>query len=141
MTTLKDYITTARVKMPKFDRKFKNNIQQETFEGESVGYTTTPASMEETMTCGVDESVCYAKKLKTENGVVRYYVKTDSQGHLFDPWGSRSEGTQNKFESTVGQNKWTFKEVKIKAFDYYLMFLKSKNHAWKLNAEREHRNG
>lgn len=140
MTTLKDYITTARVKIPKFERKF-SSVPQEEFEGEAIGYTITPATMEENLTCEVNEPECFAKKLKTENGVVRYYVKVDTQGNLFDPWGARTEGTQNKFESTIGQNKWTFREVKIKAFNYYLMFLKSKNRAWKLNAEREYRNG
>lgn len=130
MTTLKDFITQRT--LPR-TRHFTPAIIQEDFEGE-LGYTVTPATMEENLTCSVTAPECFAKKVKTENGIVRYYVKTDVEANFFDPWGMYSEGTEK-------QRRYVFKETKLKAFNYYLTFLKTKNRAWKLNAEREHKNG
>lgn len=138
MTTLKDYITVARAASAGISI---NETTYDLNDGEGIGYTVSPAISNCNATCEVDKPECYAKKVRTENGIVRYYIKTDANGQLFDPWGPTSEGTENKFTKHSGRNRWVFKETKVKGFEFYLMFLKTKNRAWRLNAQREYRNG
>jgi hypothetical protein len=42
-----------------------------------------------------------------------------------------------KLLHSIGKETTLFKEVNKKAFDFYLMFLKTGNGSWILNAERE----
>jgi len=84
---------------------------------------------------------CYAKKttLRTQDEVKRYkyYVKTSSDGSIFDPWGMYSEGTESKYNNEQGRSKWVFGEVNESCFNFYIKFLESRNNSWLMNAKRE----
>lgn len=78
----------------------------------------------------------FAKKIIVNNNT-KYYIKTGTYGKIYNPIGLFSEGTANKFLSKVGKRAWQFKEVNLKIFNMYINFLKTKNTAWLINAERE----
>lgn len=78
----------------------------------------------------------FAKKI-TLNGKTKHYIKVGTYGKIYNPIGSFSEGTANKFLAKVGKKAWEFEEVNSKVFDMYVNFLRTKNMAWLNNAERE----
>jgi hypothetical protein len=89
---------------------------------------------------GSDNPNCFAKKVKfsTTVGVIeKYFIKTGLDGFMFDPWGPRSEGLQDRYARLQGKPIWTFSEVNKRAFEFYKTFLQTRNRAWKINAERE----
>ena len=109
-------------------------------------------------TNGVDDSVdfpaspgidpespdCYAKRITIcgEGGTrYKHYIKMGTHGYIYNPWGMYSEGTQHKEAKHLGKKVWSFRPVSVKAFTYYLDFLRTQNPAWLTNAERETRNG
>ena len=67
----------------------------------------------------------------------RYFVKMNSSGKILNPIGLYSESTHNKQLRHTGAAEWQYAEVNEKVFTNYLNFLKSRNNAWLLNAERE----
>jgi len=66
----------------------------------------------------------------------RYFIKQNGKGKFFNPIGMYEELVHNKQRKHIGQDEWTYTEVNHKVFMYYLAFLKSKNLAHLLNAER-----
>ena len=81
------------------------------------------------------DDVC-AKKVPREK-TFKYYIKTGVHGKIFDPIGLFSEGTSAKFLARAGKKAWNFTQVNAKVFDMYVAFLRTKNKAWLINAERE----
>lgn len=71
------------------------------------------------------------------NGVAKYLIRIDDTKKLFNPTLDLPETKNIKLLHSIGQEKIIFKEVNKKAFDFYLMFLKTTNASWILNAERE----
>ena len=67
----------------------------------------------------------------------RYYVKRSGSGKFFNPIGTYTEGRHTKQLRHAGKAEWEFKEVNNRVFINYLNFLRSRNLAWLLNAERE----
>ena len=91
-----------------------------------------------------ESSDCYAKKVTIcgEGGTrYKHYIKMGRHGYMYNPWGMYSEGTQHKEAKHLGKKVWSFRPVSVKAFTYYLDFLRTQNTAWLNNAERETRNG
>jgi hypothetical protein len=60
-----------------------------------------------------------------------HMIKTGRYGNLFNPLSIVSEPRDR------GKPSYVFKEFSKEVFDYYVMFLKTKNSAWLLNAERK----
>lgn len=82
-------------------------------------------------------SETYAKKIIRDDGSVRYSVRFDTNGKLFNPI-SMYENKQNQtFLDRVCRSSEKFKNVSYKVFDLYVNFLRTKNIAWLNNAERE----
>lgn len=78
------------------------------------------------------DKLTYAKKQKnSHSGVWRYFIKIDAYGKFVDPTNKMSSGgfAKEKFHKD-------FVEVDGKTFKFYLSFLKTKNKAFLLNAER-----
>lgn len=67
----------------------------------------------------------------------RYYVKRSGSGKFYNPIGTYTEGRHTKQLRHAGKAEWEFKEVNNRVFLNYLNFLRSRNLAWLLNAERE----
>jgi len=67
----------------------------------------------------------------------RYFVKTNSAGKFYNPMGMYSENRHNKQIKHIGKGEWEYREVSEKVCRFYLSFLKSRNVAWLINAERE----
>tara|TARA_R100000995_G_scaffold82725_2_gene57059 strand:+ start:469 stop:861 length:393 start_codon:yes stop_codon:yes gene_type:complete len=67
----------------------------------------------------------------------RYYVKVGKHGRLFNPIGIYSEGSEYKKSNHTGNKEWKLRKTNKKSFELYKNFLKTKNTAWLLNAERE----
>ena len=114
------------------------------FPAASVGFTSGGRADESCPTCDINDDACYAKKLvfSDNSGLIeKYFVKFNSQGHMFDPWGPMMEGTQSKFDKWHGKPQWEFLEINKRAFEFYKTFLQTRNKAWKQNAEREVNNG
>jgi hypothetical protein len=90
------------------------------------------------------EEAC-ARKAITANRI-RYYIKRDNSGKLFNPLAitgntnhqkdKKRTTTSNRADGTVIQSG-RFVEVNKNIFSMYLKFLRTKNQAWLLNAERE----
>lgn len=83
-----------------------------------------------------DDKVLAKIKYKP-NGVAKYLIRIDDTKKLFNPTLDLPETKNIKLLHSIGQEKIIFKEVNKKAFDFYLMFLKTTNASWILNAERE----
>lgn len=79
-----------------------------------------------------DSNSCYCRK---DNQ--RFFIKQDTRGLFFNPIGLYSEGQENAYDKNRGKHVFSFKEVSSKCFNYYLMFLKTKNESYLLNAQRE----
>ena len=79
-----------------------------------------------------DRPEAYAKVMSN-----RFFVKANARGELYNPIGLYSENTQNSNRKGTGTKIWQYKETHYKAFMTYLNFLKTKNVAYLLNAERE----
>ena len=79
----------------------------------------------------------YAKKT-VKDGDVKYYLKIDGQGKLYNPIGMFANERANvHIKNLKGASNKNFVEVRQKIFEYYVKFLKTKNKAWLQNAERE----
>jgi len=90
-----------------------------------------------------DDPKCYAKLFITtekEQETLKYFLKVNFSGELFDPWGIFSEGRERKYLKHTGRNEWNFQTVNKNAFLFYLMFLKTRNKAYLTHAQREVRN-
>lgn len=77
----------------------------------------------------------YAKTI-TINGKTRHFVKQGRQGKFLDPLAAIPVDNAAYIRSH-GKEEWSFREVNNKVFNYYLNYLKTKNRAWLINAERE----
>jgi hypothetical protein len=78
-----------------------------------------------------------AKIVSTTNKV-RYLIKADHLGKLYNPLGMYTEGRpHNKQLKHAGKEDYSYSEVNHKVFMFYLSFLKTKNQAYLHNAERE----
>ncbi len=113
----------------KSSKEKKNEIQDKDERG-VVAYTALLEEVEE------DSPDAYAKQVRVNNKI-RYYVKQDTYGRLYDPNGMYSENRQQKQLRHAGRPNWVFRDVEKKVYDYYLKFLETKNGAWLSNAERE----
>lgn len=75
-----------------------------------------------------NDSDCYAKQVNDN-----YFIKTIS-GQLFNPMGMYAD--KEKFKKQAGSYAMKWERVAKKTFDNYLMFLRTKNAAYFLLAER-----
>ena len=78
----------------------------------------------------------FALKVVIGNSI-KYFVKRGKFGKLFNPIGLYSEGTARKYNNHAGKPEWTLQQTNKKVFDFYINFLKTKNPAWIINADRE----
>jgi hypothetical protein len=88
----------------------------------------------------VDDEKVYAKKIKRNDGSIKYMIRLDYAAKLYNPLSiydksDQSQGTE--FLNSVCRSNKKFKEVNEKAFLWYIKFLNTKNTVWLLNAERE----
>lgn len=78
-----------------------------------------------------------AKKIYRTTDSVRYSIKIDNNGKIFNPLSIYGDVKQTSFLDRVCRAQNKYKDVNYKAFEMYLQFLKTKNLAWLHNAERE----
>jgi len=78
-----------------------------------------------------------AKKLIREDGSVRYLVKINNAGKLYNPISIYGQEKPNTFLDKVCKTDSKFKDVNAKAFNLYISFLTTKNLSYLHNAERE----
>jgi hypothetical protein len=78
-----------------------------------------------------------AKKIVREDGSVRYLVKINNTGKLYNPVSIYGQEKPNTFLDKVCKTDSKFKDVNAKAFHLYLSFLTTKNLSYLHNAERE----
>ncbi len=85
-----------------------------------------------------DNDQVLAKKIIRDDGSIKYMVKRDGSGKLYNPISIYG---QNVSRSTTFLDKtckdFKFRTVNMKIFEYYISFLKTKNLSWLYNAERE----
>lgn len=79
----------------------------------------------------------FAKKIIRDDGTIRYSVKLNPNGKLYNPVSMYGQDKGNTFLDRVCRSNDRFKNVSLKTFDLYINFLKTKNLAWLNNAERE----
>jgi len=92
-------------------------------------------------TVPIDDVKAYAKKITMHRGGVKYFVKRDRHGQIFNPWGLYAQGRQFATDGTRGTAEVSFTKINQKGFEYYLKFLTTKNASWLTNAQREIING
>jgi len=78
-----------------------------------------------------------AKKIVRDDGIIKYTIKLDNNGKIFNPMSIYGATKISSFLDRVCRAQNKYKEVNLKAFNMYLSFLKTKNIAWLNNAERE----
>jgi hypothetical protein len=69
--------------------------------------------------------------------VIRYFIRLDQRGKIYNPLSVYEDNQQNKFVNKVCKEGNKFKDVNGKVFGLYLTYLRTKNLAWLNNAERE----
>jgi len=83
------------------------------------------------------KKICY---YDSENNLVknktRYQIKVGAYGRIYNPIGLYSEGRANAYSRKTGKEEWRMKEVNENIFNLYLSFLKTKNNAHLILAER-----
>lgn len=80
--------------------------------------------------------LAYAKKVLNEvSNVYRYYIRINNYGKFFNPIGLYNDDTDNS-SLVRGQDSVRYTEVDKNTFERYLKFLKSKNKAYLMEAER-----
>jgi len=83
-----------------------------------------------------NRTLSFARTVSTNSRNLKYYVKSAVGGKFFNPLGM-DEGRHNKVLHHAIGNEFTYHQVNKSSFDYYIQFLKTKNKAHLLNAERE----
>jgi DUF1365 family protein len=78
-----------------------------------------------------------AKKIVREDGSIRYLVKINNTGKLYNPVSIYGQEKTNTFLDKVCKTESKFRDVNAKAFDLYVNFLNTKNLSYLHNAERE----
>jgi hypothetical protein len=85
-----------------------------------------------------DNDRVLAKKITRDDGSIKYMIKRDGSGRLYNPI---SIYAQNQSRSSTFLDKtckdFKFRTVNMKIFEYYINFLRTKNLSWLFNAERE----
>lgn len=94
-----------------------------------------PCLMDGDVTAEENDWAC--AKTVTIDGNTRFFVKRGDNGRLLNPIGISDEWTHNKFRHQTGKKAWNFMEVNERVFQFYIQFLKTKNTAYHINAERE----
>lgn len=84
-----------------------------------------------------DDIKVLAKIKHKQNGASRHLIRIDTSKKLFNPILDLPETRNIKMLHGIPGQQMQFKEVSKKTFDLYLMFLKTDNTSWILNAERE----
>ena len=85
-----------------------------------------------------DNDKVLAKKFFREDGTIKFMIKRDSSGKLFNPlsiYGDNQSRASNFLDKTCKDFK--FRTVNMKIFEHYVNFLRTKNLSWLYNAERE----
>lgn len=75
-------------------------------------------------------------KTITINGKTRFFIKQGRQGHFYNPLAPIPTDNRDYVRSH-GREEWIYREVNKKVFDYYSLFLKTKNSRHLVDAERE----
>lgn len=78
-----------------------------------------------------------AKKIYRTNSSIRYCIKIDNNGKIYNPISIYGDTKQSSFLDRVCRFQNKYKDVNYKAFEMYIRFLKTKNLAWLHNVERE----
>ncbi len=68
----------------------------------------------------------------------RYYVRMSRLNRMYNPFDMYNSGNSNKEQMKLGRPTWKLKEVSKLVFDLYVAFLRTKNEANLLNAERQY---
>lgn len=82
-----------------------------------------------------ERDLACAMKKSPPNKQTRFYVRTESDGRFVDPTSATQEFRHNKVRLGLSELRW--KEVNRKSFMTYLEFLRTKNRANLVTAERE----
>jgi len=78
----------------------------------------------------------FAIKTIRDDGSIKYTIKLDNRGKMYNPLSIYGESQASSFLDRVCRSNNKYKEVNQKSFEMYLYFLKTKNIAWLHNAER-----
>jgi hypothetical protein len=78
----------------------------------------------------------HAKCVHVGNSI-RYYIKINHAGRLFNPIGMFDESQRLRESRHAGRPNWTWRQTNEDVFMLYIEFLKSKNSSYLLNAERK----
>lgn len=84
-----------------------------------------------------DDDLVFAKKLQKQDGSYKTMIKIANNGKLYNPITIYGQEKTNVFLDRVCRSNDKFRTVNMKAFEWYVKFLSTKNMAWFHNAERE----
>jgi hypothetical protein len=65
-----------------------------------------------------------------------FYVRINKAGHMYNPWGLE-EGRSGALNKQSGGLEWEYSKVERGIFEQYLKFLRTRNQAHLLNAQRD----
>jgi hypothetical protein len=84
------------------------------------------------------EKNAYAKRVRdNKNSRYVYFVRSGSNGRLYNPVDLYGTIHEHKFDSARGRPEFRFVRTKKSVFDLYVNFLRTRNPAWVKHAERE----
>jgi len=108
----------------------------------TIFYTTSAELTDIDHTLNEDCATAYAKQIIEDNGTQKFMIRVDSSHKLINPFEYNDKTEFNRHQNFVNRTCKTHSEnryirVSEKCFNYYLSFLRSKNKAKLLNAQRE----
>jgi hypothetical protein len=124
-----------------FNPQKDNNLSIEKTDGDQNSYFTITDHADFTDNDGNKRTVndnenVYAKRIIREDNSIKYSIKIDTKGKLFNPISIYGQDQSNNFlDKTCKDSK--FRTVNFKTFEMYIKFLNTKNLSWLYNAERE----
>lgn len=130
---MEDYIFSSK---HRYSREAKATSEVDSVFYTMSGFETTIDSDNNPITDEDQTAKIFAKKTVRDNGSVKYSIRFDKYGKMFNPvsiYGNKDLSLLNN----ISRNNRQFREVGSKVFDMYMNFLQTKNTAWLHNAERE----
>lgn len=85
--------------------------------------------------CAIDVKIDEVRGRETRRPV--FYVKMNGAGLMFDPW-SLDEGELEKYDAAQGRYVFEYAKVNRRVFEQYLAFIRTRNKAHLLNAQRNY---
>lgn len=128
-----DYIFSSK---NRYSKQAKATSEVDSVFYTMTGFETATDSDNNPITEEDQTAKIFAKKTIRDDGSVKYAIRFDKYGKMFNPVSIYGNKDLNLLDN-ISRNNKQFREVGSKVFGMYMNFLQTRNTAWLHNAERE----